>query len=80
MCRSVCILLVMESLWKEFIRSRYHAPLDEKLLGYVIKMSGKHFKKFYFADHIGPSTIQLLLKYCKNVIHLRLLSFNYNTY
>ena len=80
-CVSKCLNSVSEvpSLWKEFIWSRY-APRDEKLLVCVIKVFGKHFKKFHFTDHIAPSKIQAMLKHCKNVEHLSLPSFNYNTF
>ena len=64
------------SLWEEFIWSRY-APRDDILLESVLKTFGKHIKIFHFADHIDPSKLQVMLKLCKNVIHLSLPSFNY---
>ena len=64
------------SLWEEFVWSHY-APHDEKLLKSVLKMFGKHIKRFHLADHIAPSKLQVMLKFCKNVIHLSLPSFDY---
>ena len=64
------------SLWEEFVWSHY-APRDEKLLKSVLKMFGKHIKRFHLADHIAPSKLQVMLKFCKNVIHLSLPSFHY---
>ena len=59
------------SLWEEFIWSRY-TPRDEKLLKYIFKMFGKHIKRIHFSDHIAPSKLEVMLKYCKNVTHLSL--------
>ena len=64
------------SLWEEFIWSRY-TPRDDILLESVLKTFGKHIKIFHFADHIAPSKLQVMMKLCKNVIHLSLPSFNY---
>ena len=64
------------SLWEEFIWSRY-APRDEKLLKYILKIFGKHIKRIHFGDHIAPSKLEVMLKYCKNVTHLSLPSFQY---
>ena len=63
------------SLWEDFIWSRY-APRDEKLLKHVLRLFGKHVKHFHFAGHIAPSEIEVMLKHCKNVIHLSLPSFD----
>ena len=73
--RSACEI---PSLWKEFVWTRY-APRDEKPLKTVLKTFGQHIKRFHFADHISPSKLQVMLKSCKNVIHLSLPSFQYNT-
>ena len=64
------------SLWEEFIWSCY-APRDDILLKSALKTFGKHIKIFHFADHIAPSKLQVMLKFCKNVIHLSLPSFKY---
>ena len=40
-------------------------------------MFGKHIKRFHLTDHIAPSKLQVMLKFCKNVIHLSLPSFDY---
>ena len=64
------------SIWEEFIWSRY-VPRDDKLLKSVSKMFGKHIKRFHFADHIAPSKLQVMLKFCRNLLQLSLPSFNY---
>ena len=66
------------SLWEEFIWSRY-VPRDEKLLKHILKKFGKYIKRIHFADHIAPSKLEVMLKYCKNVTHLSLPSFHYIT-
>ena len=73
--RSACEI---PTLWEEFVWSHY-APRDEKLLKTVLKTFGQHIKKLHFADHIAPSKLQVMLKSCKNVIHLSVPSFHYNT-
>ena len=64
------------SLWEKFMWLRY-APRDDILLKSVLKTFGKHIKRFRFAHHIAPAKLQVLLKFCKNVVHLSLPSFNY---
>ena len=64
------------SLWEEFTWSCY-APRDGILLKSALKTFGKHIRIFHFADHIAPSKLQVMLKFCKNVIHLSLPSFKY---
>ena len=64
------------SLWEDFVWSRY-APRDEKLLKHVLKTFGKYVKRIHFTDHIAPSKLEVMLKFCKNVIHLSLPSFYY---
>ena len=64
------------SLWEDFIWSRY-APRDEKLLKHILKTFGKHIKRIHISDHIAPSKLEVMLKFCKNVIHLSLPSFEY---
>ena len=64
------------SLWEDFIWSRY-APRDEKLLKHILKTFGKHIKRIHVSDHIAPSKLEVMLKFCKNVIHLSLPSFKY---
>ena len=66
----------VSSLWEEFIWSCY-APRDDILLKSALKTFGKHIKIFHFADHIAPSKLQAMLKFCKNVMHLSLPSFKY---
>ena len=55
--------------------SRY-APRDEKLaiyrLKHVFKTFGKYVKRIHFANYITPSKLEVMLKFCKNVIHLSL--------
>ena len=68
------------SLWEDFIWSRYYAPRDEKLLKHVLKTFGKYIKRIHFADHIAPSKLEVMLKFCKNVIHLNLPSFYYGNF
>ena len=63
------------SLWEDFVWSGY-APRDEKLLKHMLRLFGKHVKHFHFAGHIAPSKIEVILKHCKNVIHLSLPSFH----
>ena len=67
------------SLWEEFIWSRYAPRYDTVLEGVLnlLKTFGKHIRIFHFADHIAPSKLQVMMKLCKNVIHLSLPSFNY---
>ena len=67
------------SLWEEFIWSHY-APRDDKLLEQVLQMFGKNIKIFHFADHIAPSKLEMILKFCKNLIQLSLPSFDYETF
>ena len=67
------------SLWEDFIWSRY-APRDEKLLKHILKTFGKHIKRIQFDDHIAPSKLEMMVKFCKNVIHLSLPSFHYNNF
>ena len=62
------------SLWEDFTWSRY-ASRDEKLLEHVLRMFGKHVKRIHFADHITPPKLEVMLKFCKNVVHLSLPSF-----
>ena len=64
------------SLWENFMWPRY-APRDDILLKSVLKMVGKHIKRFHLAHHIAPAKLQVMLKFCKNVVHLSLPSFNY---
>ena len=71
--RSACEI---PSLWEEFIWLRY-APRDDKLLKSALRMFGQHIKRFHFADHIAPSKLQVMLKFCRNVLQLSLPSFNY---
>jgi len=66
------------SLWEEFIWSHYHASRDEKLLKYLLKMFGKHIKRFHFADKIPPSKLMVMLKFCRNVAELSLPSVCYH--
>ena len=64
------------SLWEDFSWSRY-APRDEKILKHILKTFGKHIKRIHFAGHIAPSKLEVMLKFCKNVVHLSLPSFYY---
>ena len=64
------------SLWEVFIWSHY-APRDDKLLKHLLRTFGKHIRRFNFTDHIAPSKLQLMLRMCKNVMHLSLPSFTY---
>ena len=66
------------SLWEEFVWSYYHAARDEKLLKYLLKMFGKHIKRFHFTDYITPSKIMAMLKCCKNLTELSLPSVRYH--
>ena len=77
-CVSKSLRCVTEipSLWETFIWSGY-APRDDKLLKHVLKVFEKHIKRVYFADHIAPSKLQLMLWSCKNVVQLSLPSFRY---
>ena len=64
------------SLWEVFTWSHY-APRDDKLLKHLLRTFGKHIRRFNFTDHIAPSKVQLMLRMCKNVMHLSLPSFRY---
>ena len=66
----------VSSLWERFVWTRY-TPRDEKIIKHVLKIFGKDIKKFHFADHVAPSKLEVMLKHCKNVVHLSLPSFNY---
>ena len=68
------------SLWEDFIWPRY-APRDEKLLKHVLKTFGRYIKRIHFSgDHIVPSKLEVMLKFCKNLIHLNLPSFQYGSF
>ena len=64
------------SLWENFMWPRY-APRDDIALKSVLKTFGKYIKRFHFVDHIAPAKLQVMSRFCKNVIHLSLPSFNY---
>ena len=64
------------SVWEKFVWIRY-APRDEKIIKHALRIFGKHIKKFHFADHVAPSKLEVMLKHCKNVVHLSLPSFHY---
>ena len=66
----------VSSLWEKFVWTCY-APRDERIIKLVSKIFGKHIKTYHFADHVAPSKLEVMLKYCKNVVHLSLPSFNY---
>ena len=73
--RSLRSISDVPSLWEKFIWTRY-APRDEKVLKHVLKMFGKHIKRFHFADHVAPSKLEVMLRHCKNMVHLSLPSFH----
>ena len=66
----------VSSLWETFVWTRY-SPRDERIIKHVSKILGKHIKTYHFADHVAPSKLEVMLKHCKNVVHLSLPSFNY---
>jgi len=57
------------SLWSKFVWPHYHAD-DEGCVDSVLKVCGVAIKKLYFPDHVTPSTLLKLMKYCSNVINL----------
>ena len=78
-CTSKTLRSVAEipSLWENFIWSRY-ASRDKKFLKRILKMFGKNVKRIHLAGQpIAPSKLEEMLKFCKNVIHLSLPSFDY---
>ena len=67
------------SLWERFIWTHY-SPHDDKLLKHILKMFGKHIKILHFAGKVAPSKLEVMLKFCKNVIQLSLPSICFRNF
>ena len=57
------------SLWSEFVWPYYQAD-DERCVNSILKVCGIAIKKLSFPDHVTPSALLKLTKYCNNVINL----------
>jgi len=57
------------SLWKDFTWSQFDSN-EERCVRSVLKSYGKHVKRLSFPDHMMPSKLVSMLKYCNNLIQL----------
>ena len=63
-------------LWESFIWLRY-APRYDILLEHALKKFGEHIKRLHFTDDVARLNLQLMVKLCKNVMHLSLPGLTY---
>lgn len=68
-CKRLRFISDVPSLWEEFTWLGYEQR-DDRLLKSVLKVLGRHVKRLHFADHVAPSRLEGMLKFCKNVTHL----------
>jgi len=57
------------SLWKSFIWSHFDNT-EERCVRNVLKSCGRHIKRLSFPDHVMPSKLVSMFKYCINLTQL----------
>ena len=64
--RSVC---ETPSLWRDFTWSQFDST-EERCVRNVLKSFGEYIKRLSFPDHVMPSKLASMLKYCRNLVQL----------